>query len=293
MDSKLRAEMISNIAKHYTDNKPKKVLKMDKRLPIIILPDNKLKMFQDWWNSDIRFENSVPKSFESGYLLIENINRNVDYTDSKFAPLISTIAKYFNATYRQIENQFKDFIEKSKNLTIYFKFLDTNKIYAETYGSDNEILSKMSFEIGNSDAEKEINLFTANTNIKSFDDMMNEMNYQNLALLITILWYIATSTRSTKYIYENKTPVVVGRKKNVVQVSDTKYITTPIYDFNKVKIVKTESLQSRKSGWTYSHSFQVHGHYRHYKNGKTIFIQPFIKGQNKEFKSQTIIIEPK
>ena len=35
-----------------------KILKIDKRLPQIIVPDNKLPMFIDWWNSDIRFEKS-------------------------------------------------------------------------------------------------------------------------------------------------------------------------------------------------------------------------------------------
>ena len=43
----------------------------------------------------------------------------------------------------------------------------------------------------------------------------------------------------------------------------------------KVKVVKVEHLQKRKAGWTYSHSFQVHGHYRHYKSGKVIFVKEF------------------
>ena len=61
---------------------------------------------------------------------------------------------------------------------------------------------------------------------------------------------------------------------------------------NKIRVVKVENLASRKRGWTYSHSFEVHGHYRHYRNGKTIFIKPFIKGKDLDFKSQKIIIDP-
>ena len=61
---------------------------------------------------------------------------------------------------------------------------------------------------------------------------------------------------------------------------------------NKIRVVSIDRLQTRKKGWTYSHSFQVHGHYRHYRNGKTIFIQPYIKGKDKEFKSQQIILDP-
>lgn len=37
---------------------------INKRLPRIKLPANKIKMFADWWNSDIRFEDTVPHSFE-------------------------------------------------------------------------------------------------------------------------------------------------------------------------------------------------------------------------------------
>lgn len=62
---------------------------------------------------------------------------------------------------------------------------------------------------------------------------------------------------------------------------------------NKIKKVKTEGLIKRRKGWTYSHSFQVHGHYRHYSNGKIIFIQPFIKGKGKEEISQVITLNPK
>ena len=113
-----------------------------------------------------------------------------------------------------------------------------------------------------------------------------------LSQLVTAMWYIAT-TKSTKYIYENKTPVITGRKKNIVQVSNTKTINTPIYDLNKIRVVKVEHLQTRKKGWTYSHSFQVHGHYRHYRNGKVVFIQSYIKGKDKEFKAQQIILDPK
>ena len=61
---------------------------------------------------------------------------------------------------------------------------------------------------------------------------------------------------------------------------------------SKIRTVHVDKLVSRKKGWTYSHAFEVHGHYRHYQSGKVIFIEPFIKGKNKEFKAQKIIIEP-
>ena len=270
-----------------------KTLKIDKHLPQIILPYKKNKMFLDWWNSDIRFEKTVPHSFDEGYLIIETSDSSIDELLNNFKGLTKEMAKTFKTTYRNIENQFKVFFEASKRLTLYFKFGDDDYLFIETYGNDDKIFSTMSCKIGDNDEpEKEVVSNHDISEIKSVDDIMNNINYNNLALLISCLWYIATTSRTTKYIYEKKTPVVAKRHRNVVKVSDTKTITTPIYDMNKIRVVKVESLSTRKKGWTYSHAFQVHGHYRHYKSGKVVFINSFIKGKNKDFKAQTITLNP-
>lgn len=270
-----------------------KTLKIDKHLPQIILPYKKNKMFIDWWNSDIRFEKNVPHSFNEGYLIVETTDASVENLLDYYKKLIKDIAKSFQTTYRNIENQFKDFLFASKKLTLYFKFLEDENLVIETYGNDGKIFSTISCQIGNKDEpEKEIQVDENIDELKSMDDIMNNINFTNLALLITCLWYIATTSRTTKYIYEKKTPVIAKRHRNVVKVSDTKTITTPIYDMNKIRVVKVESLSTRKKGWTYSHAFQVHGHYRHYKSGKVVFINSFIKGKNKDFKAQTITINP-
>ena len=303
MNNKLEMEMINNRMREILHDKPSvnllerknheksgKVLKIDKRLPQIIVPADKIQMFIDWWNSDIRFEKSIPHTFNEGYMIIDNIKGG--FSDiSTYADLIKTIAKTFHTTYRDIENQFKGFIESSKKLTLYFKFTAENAMFVETYDNEDKIISNMEFAVGeNSEPEKSIEFNKVKAT--NFDDVMEDMNFNNLAIMVSCLWYIATTTRSTKYIYENKTPVVTGRKRGVVQVSDTKFITTPIYDMKKVRVVSVDKLTQRKKGWTYSHSFEVHGHYRHYQNGKVIFIKPFVKGKDKEFKAQKIIVEP-
>ena len=270
-----------------------KILKIDKRLPQIIVPADKIQMFIDWWNSDIRFEKSIPHTFNEGYMIIDNIHIQGGFSDLNiYNNLIKTIAQTFHTTFRNIENQFKDFLEKSKKLTLHFKFTAENAMFVETYDDDNRIMSNMEFAVGeNSEPERIVDF--NNAKATDFDTVMEDMNFNNLAIMVSCLWYIATTTRSTKYIYENKTPVITGRNKGVVQVSDTKFITTPIYDMKKVRVVTVEKLTQRKKGWTYSHSFEVHGHYRHYKNGKVIFIKPFVKGKDKEFKAQQIILDPK
>lgn len=291
----------------------RKVLKIDKHLPHIVIPPKTRAMFINWWNSDIRFEQSIPHVFESGYIILDfnYLDRQDELMKSKNND-IKEIAKYYQCTYRQAEAMFKNMLKCFSKLTIYFKFINDNTLRAEIYDSTNQIIVDMSFAVGKSEPEPEIvsddvlfeygvkqlvspdeyNIHGRElTELDEKDYFLGSMRCL-LCLMITSFWYIAT-TKSTKYIYENKAPVITGRKKNVVKVSNTKTISTPIYDMGKIRVVKVEHLQKRKAGWTYSHSFQVHGHYRHYKSGKVIFVKEFTKGKNKEFKAQQIILDPK
>lgn len=289
--------------------KPRKELKIDKTLPQILIPPKTRAMFINWWNSDIRFEKSIPHSFESGYMILtyNYEDRQEELLKTKTAE-IKEIAHHYHCTYRQAETMFKNMLYCFSKLTLYFRFVAENALSVEMYDNTNQIVSRMEFAVGDSKPEPEIIsddiLFEYGMKQLSFSLETKEVTNDEqkryfdssmqclLCILVTAFWYIAT-TKSTKYIYENKTPMVVGRKRNVVKVSDTKTINTPIYDMNKVRVVKVEHLQKRKAGWTYSHAFQVHGHYRHYRNGKTIFIKSYIKGKDKDFKAQEIILDPK
>ena len=287
----------------------RKKLKIDKHLPQILLPPKARKMFMEWWNSDIRFEQTIPHSFESGYVIL-----NYDYEDRVEELLIEhkddvrEIAKYYHITYREAETLFRNMTHCFSNLTLHFKFIQENAMYIEMYDATKQLIASMEFAVGKSEPEPELTsddiLFQygikqIKPQVEKIDlmkdatkDYFLDSVHSILYLIVTAMWYIATTSKSTKYIYEQKSPVITGRKRNVVKVSDTKTINTPIYDMNKIRVVSIDRLQTRKKGWTYSHSFQVHGHYRHYRNGKTIFIQPYIKGKDKEFKSQQIILDP-
>ena len=269
----------------------KKKLKIDKHLPKIVLPNKKLKMFENWWNEDIRFEKTVPHSFEEGYLIIEYNHGN--QTVDKFKDLIKLTAKTYNTTYRNIEMKLIEFLNTLNDITLYFKFIDKNRIFVEIYDKNNYLISNANCEIGEtSEEEPKISSENLFLDCKNLENINHVFGMNLIYYLITCLWYIATTAKNTKYIYEEKTPMITNRKKGVVQVSDTKYIRTPVYDMSKIKTVRIDKLITRKKGWTYSHAFQVHGHYRHYKDGKVIFIESYIKGKGKPFKAQTTILEP-
>ena len=69
-------------------------------------------------------------------------------------------------------------------------------------------------------------------------------------------------------------------------------ITAPIYDFNFMKEISITKLTSKHSSWKISCAFTVRGHYRHYSNGKIVFIKSYIKGKDKDFQNQTITLAP-
>lgn len=286
----LKEQEYSSSQNELTVEDKDKILRIDNKLPQIILPQSKIGMFIDWYNNDLRLLGTLPEAYNEGYLIIENDIIQIDI--SKQSEYIKSLAKQLNGTYRQVENRLKYFIEDLEKVTMYFKYVDNN-IQIWLYGKDNTIVSKMSFQVQEGEnslvADRYIDEFT------NWDDLLNEFNFYCVILLTSSLWYIATTTKTTKYYYEENRPryTYSANEKSIKSVSKHKTINTPIYDFNKIKRVKVESLIKKRKGWTYSHSFQVHGHYRHYSNGKTVFINSYIKGKNKELQSQIITLNPK
>ena len=286
----LKEQEYSSSQNELTVEDKDKILRIDNKLPQIILPQSKIGMFIDWYNNDLRLLGTLPEAYNEGYLIIENDIIQIDI--SKQSEYIKSLAKQLNGTYRQVENRLKYFIEDLEKVTMYFKYVDNN-IQIWLYGKDSTIVSKMSFQVQEGEnslvADRYIDEFT------NWDDLLNEFNFYCVILLTSSLWYIATTTKTTKYYYEENRPryTYSANEKSIKSVSKHKTINTPIYDFNKIKKVKVESLIKKRKGWTYSHSFQVHGHYRHYSNGKTVFINSYIKGKNKELQSQIITLDPK
>ena len=278
-----------------TNSDKKQQLKINKRLPQIHIEQKQIDLFIEWWNKDIRFQQTIPHSFEEGYLKCD-LNLNIDI--NKFRDIIKQSAKEYKTTYRVMENTFKDFISMIEHTTIHFKFINNNEVYLNTYDKNNNIISRIEFEYGEDkkDFEEEFTydkMYNIMNKSNNSDDLMFGFNLLYTIIFVTSIWYIATTRNTTKYVYEQKTPIITSRKKNIVRVSDTKVISTPIYDISKIKTKKVEGLIKHRKGWTYSHAFQVHGHYRHYKDGKVIFVNSYIKGKDKEFKPQTIELKPK
>ena len=274
-------------------------LRINPLLPNIIISKDKINLFVDWYNKDIRFQKELPHTFEKGYIRIKSMLFSTDI--SNYNVFIKALAKQYNKTYRQIENMLKLYIDGINDVTVYFEFKD-NMFYNYIYKKDGKILSKAEAQIGdNKQPSPEITLTSlSNNDINKLnneqefvDDVQNKFNYFCLAICSTCLWYLATTTKTTKYKYKERPKKEYNPNKRVVYVKENKNVTTPIYNLDNIKIKTVDRLINKREGYTYSHSFQVHGHYRHYKDGKVIFVNSYIKGKDKPFKHQNIIINPR
>ena len=274
-------------------------LRINPLLPNIIISKDKINLFVDWYNKDIRFQKELPHTFEKGYIRIKSMLFSADI--SNYNIFIKALAKQYNKTYRQIENMLKLYVDGINDVTVYFEFKG-DMFYNYIYRKDGKILSKAEAQIGdNKQPSPEITLTSLSNNDinklnneqEFIDDVQNKFNYFCLAICSTCLWYLATTTKTTKYKYKEKPKEEYNPNKRVVYVKENKNVTTPIYNLDNIKIKTVDRLINKREGYTYSHSFQVHGHYRHYKDGKVIFINSYIKGKDKPFKRQNIIINPK
>lgn len=262
----------------------------------IRLPKKVLPMFEKWYDEDISKENTIPHTFEEGYLIFEG----ADVLDNKARDEIKYIASKTHAIYRKIETMYK--MLNGKETILYFKFLNDDELYVERY-TDKTLIQTGKIQLNGTTALKinDINLLwkiqveLAGWNEKTAQEYLKSKTNYCVAMLATALWYIATA-KSKKYIHDEVAFPLVRQEKTkkagkITEVTSRK-ITTPIYDLGKTKVVSLEMLKKRKKGWAYSHAFNVRGHYRHYRSGKVVFIKSFTKCKNLETKDTEIVVSP-
>ena len=169
------------------------------------------------------------------------------------------------------------------------KITSFSDIQTSSFYSFDEEITKCKYIYSNSiiylDSTKEYSKNQSEFNVTLFNNCR--------ALTLAVIWYLATN-KVEKYIVDENTQIVEAKTHHKSKhINHTRNIKTPIYDLVDNRTTTVERLIKKRNGWTISHSFQVRGHYRHYKNGKTIFIKSFEKGKGLDnFQSVNIILSP-
>ena len=231
--------------------------------------------------------------------------------------IIKNVAKHMHTTYNLVKELLESTGKIQTNIVIYFEVLnDFIDVYSYLITEDNRINNYMHIPLDkNVFNNNKINQDYTTIIYKKYIDTLLKIDFTNISkedianvlydarreyrisyfelstiLLKTICWYLV-SNKTEKIFMEVKEPVNNTKYKKYKHVNKEINITTPIYDLGKVPTRKVNVLIHRREGWTYSHSFTVRGHYRHYKNGKVIFVQSYIKGDG-ELIGKTYNIKP-
>lgn len=284
-------------------------LKINEKLPKIYL-DN-VDTFINWYNTDLKHEDDMPHAFEEGYFTLSyNILDKEKYRD-EYRSLIKKLMNKDGIEFIQSKYLVNLVVEKFENITLYFKFkkedlylklFDKNNIFltecTSKLGPTSKITERL-IKVGEDGKTCEIRNPTEDIGLDKIWDVDSYLELFGMAIRYVTcifgatMWYLATTKNLKQYIYDNSKPLPTSLDKVIKEPKTNKVISTPIYNISNIRRIKVDTLIKHRKGWTYSHSFQVHGHYRHYKNGKVVFIKSYIKCKDRDYQQQNIIVKPK
>lgn len=101
---------------------------------------------------------------------------------------------------------------------------------------------------------------------------------QRVATAIFVLNYVEQKLQKNKQILKRKMPT--PEQKETIHSANKGYKSNPIV-LKDISVQYVYEPHEQKKYKRHCEAWGVRGHYRHLKNGKTIFIKPFIKGKGK------------
>lgn len=287
-------------------------LELNYSLPIVGIPDDKVISFLKWFNEDLKDTpiKDIPTPFEEGYLAILAIP--FEFRDGVKSKAIKNVAREAVSTYRNVEKQFEEvYKEMSSSVIIHYDFKDGRRnfhIYSgETYldiGSLplGKVKDSVKLEFPSITIEDNtLILNNADTILYSGIGggalFQNEMLSIYYALFVSSMWYLTLYKNRYKYervLDKDGVRETLFKKPYERKNSNIKTITTSIYDLSRTPRTKVQTLIKKRAGFEYSHQFEVTGHYRHYKDGKVVYINQYTKCKDKpELGQKYLILVPK
>lgn len=287
-------------------------LEINYSLPIIGIPDGKVISFLKWFNEDLKDTpiNEIPTPFDEGYLAILSIP--FEFRDGVKSNAIKNVAKKSGSTFRSVEEQFNVvYKEMSYSIIIHYDFRDGKRnfyIYnGETYVDIGSLpLGKVKDGIKLEFPPiiiEDNTLILENADTVLYDGIgggalfQNEMLSIYYALFVSSMWYLTLYKNRYKYekvLDKDGVREALFKKPYERKNNNIKTITTSIYDLSRTPRTRVQTLMKKRAGFEYSHQFEVTGHYRHYKDGKVVYINQYTKCKDKpELGQKYLILVPK
>lgn len=287
-------------------------LHIQKRLPYIKLPKEKVDLFIEWYNNDLRNLEEVPEVFKEGYI-------EIDTSDLISVKIPSIFDIKSEEKYNNLKLLYSKVLETYSKSTLYFNIINTNTMLLKGWYGNKEFAFDVEYNLKEDKLMKLMkdqilgenrphlpsvqNKLRLDLMSSEFDELKKRQDEFNqkygdvcFCLTLSVIWYLATN-KAEKYIVDENTQIIETEHTNFNKKhkkhKHNRNITTPIYNLVDKRTTTVERLIKKRNGWTISHSFQVRGHYRHYKNGKTIFIKSYEKGKGlDDFQNTIITISP-
>lgn len=151
--------------------------------------------------------------------------------------------------------------------------------------TDYSVFNKLMIEISL------IGYFDINENVKN---LINSLFYICNMLFISSNYYINQYTKNNNIsITQVREKLQIECKTSPSQdIKKYKVLTKPFYDIGKLNISNTKRSSNIEHS-SPNHAFRVQGHWRHYRNGKTVFIESYIKCKDKGNLINDVILKPR
>lgn len=305
-----------------------KKLIINNTLPKIILPKDKAKLFLDWYEKDLYKEDNIPEVFNEGYFIVDvsdfikTVTHTIFELDANSFATQTSVIKSIRDMYDRVVIHFKFGNNNKINLSLYSETTG-KEVLTKEFDIETIKLHRLQSQMKGLIMEKQVSMYDDLvidiTKIQEFKNKAYTIGYirediqQGMLdilekftrewyilcghLLISAFWYLATSKPAdTEKLKISEYKIESARYDNSVKYNKHKNkvrnITNPVYNFGFIKEIDVTRLISKKKGWKISYEFQVRGHYRHYKSGKTVFIKPYEKGKGLEQKQTVLKLNP-
>jgi hypothetical protein len=167
---------------------------------------------------------------------------------------------------------------------------ENNIIHFKTYSTDKNVaIFEFDYDLKTEEFEN-INTFAVNElskfrilNLISKDNTIGKLIYKFISIMYYMVYKKADVVEVNKKELKqsNKKKTKRNKKNNKVIINKTiyKFINT---DSEPLNHLLTNETTDKRIYTQPNHSFGVKGHFRHYKNGKTVWVNEYIKGIGKK-----------
>lgn len=277
------------------ENKP---LPLIRKLPQIYIEQEKVQTLLQWLNDNSELKKKkIPHVLEEGYIIYYNHELDVDYS-SEGVEAIKYVAHTNHTTYNEAKRRFENLTQRTNPFWIYFHWEgDICKIHVYDALRQLHLISIQAHDEETEQVyEMPDKLDTTAILSYAFDDNRDVwpryIAMRSAMIVTSVFMYMNMQKNNKPYQHKSKHNYDIKRKIQIEE-PDLKIISTPVFDLTKKKITVDRLNRQHSEYIRRTEAWNVRGHARHYKSGKTIWVNSYIKGNKEKYEGEIYSISPR